>query len=100
MQTGKKNISCKGAVKIFVVHTLEALNPFQCNPQQSILDVTAWLESATIGVNVNMAHWSLDANAAVWGAPGVGMQDVHKLGVTSGQGALLICMLKGGTSRI
>lgn len=86
--------------KAFGGHTLKALDPFQCDPQQSILNVAAWLESASIGVNVDVADWSLDADAAVWGAPSVGVQDVHKLGVTSGQGALVICVLEGGTSRI
>lgn len=47
-----------------------------------------------------MAHWSLDANAAVWRASGVGVQDVHKLGIASGQSALIICVLKGGTGGI
>lgn len=83
-----------------MVHTLEALDPFQCNPQQGILDVAARLEGASIGVNVDVAHRPLDADAAVWGAPGVGVQDVHELGVISGQSALVICMLEGGTSRI
>ena len=83
-----------------MVHTLEALDPFQRNHQQGILEVAAWLEGASVGVNVNVAHRPLDANAAVGGAPGVGVQDVHKLGIISGKGALVICMLKGGTSRI
>lgn len=79
---------------------MQALDAFQCDPQQCVLDVAAWLESASIGVNVDVAHGSLDADAAVRGAPGVGVQDVHKLGVASGQGALVVCVLKGGTSRI
>lgn len=47
-----------------------------------------------------MTHRSLDANAAVWRAPCIGMQDVHKLGIASGQSALLVCMLKCGASGI
>ncbi|TNN75338.1 hypothetical protein EYF80_014385 [Liparis tanakae] len=52
------------------------------------------LESASVGVNVDVAYGSLDADAAAWGAPGVGVQDVHKLGVLSGQGELVVCVLK------
>jgi len=79
---------------------LEALDPFQCKPHQGVLDVATWLEGASIWVDVNVTHRSLDANAAVWGPPGVGMQDVHKLGIASGQSALVVCVLKSGTSRI
>lgn len=64
------------------------------------MDITAWLESASIGVNVNVAHWSLNADAAVWGASGVGVQNVYKLGIISGQSVLVICMFKCGTGRI
>ncbi|KAG7230798.1 hypothetical protein INR49_019612 [Caranx melampygus] len=52
------------------------------------------LEGASVGVNVNVAHRPLDADAAVRRAPGVGVQDIHKLGIISGQGVLVICMLK------
>lgn len=79
---------------------METLDPFQCNSQQGVLDVAAWLEGASIGVDVNVAHWPLDADAAVWGTPGVSVQDVHKLGIISGQGVLIVCMLKSGASRI
>lgn len=64
------------------------------------MDVTARLESASIGVNIDVTHGSLNADAAVRGASGVGVQDINKLGVISGQGVLVVCMLKGGTSRI
>ncbi len=64
------------------------------------MDVAAWLESATVGVNVNVAHGSLDADAAIRGSPGVGVQYVHKLSIVFGQGVLVVCMLEGGTSRI
>lgn len=83
-----------------MVRTLEALDPFQCNPHQGFLDAAARLEGAAIGVNVDVAHRPLDTNAAVRGAPGVGVQDVHKLGIISGKGALVICVLEVGTSRI
>lgn len=79
---------------------MEALDAFQGDPQQCVLDVAARLEGASVGVNVNVAHGSLDADAAVWGASGVGVQDVHKLGVIPGQGALVVGVLEGGTSRI
>lgn len=79
---------------------MEALDAFQRDPQQCVLDVAAWLESASVGVDVDVAHGSLDANAAVRGAPGVGVQHVHKLGVVFGQGVLVVCVLEGGTSRI
>lgn len=82
------------------MHTLEALDSLQCNPQQRVLDVTAWLESAAVGVNVNVAYGSLDADAAARGAPGVGVQDVHKLGIVSGQSVLDVCVFKVGTCRI
>lgn len=47
-----------------------------------------------------MPHGPLDADAAVGGAPGVGVQDVHELAVVSGQGALVVCVLEGGAGGI
>ncbi len=47
-----------------------------------------------------MAHSSLDADASIRGAPGVGVQDVHKLSIVFGQGVLVVCMLEGWTSGI
>lgn len=47
-----------------------------------------------------MSHRSLDADAAIRRTPSVCVQDVHELGIASGQSALLVCVLKGGTSRI
>lgn len=70
------------------------------DPHQSVLDVAAWLESASVGVNVDVAHSPLDADAAVRGASGVGVQDVHKLGIVWGEGAGGVCVLEGGTSRV
>lgn len=78
-------------------HTLEALDSLQRDPQQCVLDVAARLESATVGVNVNVAHRFLDADAAARGAPGVGVQDIHKLGIVSGQSVLDVCVFKAGT---
>lgn len=79
------------------VHTLETLDTLQRDPQQRVLDVAARLESAPVGVNVNVAHGSLDADAAARRAPGVGVQDVHKLGIVSGQSVLDVCVFKVGT---
>lgn len=83
-----------------MVHTLKSLDPFQCNPHQGVLDVAAWLESAPIGVDVDVTNRPLDADAAVRRASGVGVQDVHKLGIIPGQGVLVVRMLKSGTSWI
>lgn len=79
---------------------MEALDAFQCDPHQRVLDVAARLESASVGVDVDVAHRSLDADAAVRGAPGVGVQHVHKLGVFFGQSVLVVCVLEGGAGRI
>lgn len=54
-------------------HTMEALDALGCNSQQCILNVTARLERAPVGVNVNVSHGSLDADAAVRGSSGVGV---------------------------
>lgn len=76
---------------------MEALDSLQRDPQQRVLDVAARLESAAVGVNVNVAHGFLDADAAARGAPGVGVQDVHELGIVSGQSVLDVCVFKVGT---
>lgn len=47
-----------------------------------------------------MSNGSLDADAAVRGSSGVGVQDVHKLGVVRREGVLVVCVLKGGTCGI
>lgn len=76
---------------------MEALDSLQRDSQQCVLDVAARLESAAVGVNVNVAHRFLDADAAARGAPGVGVQDVHKLGIISGQSVLDVCVFEVGT---
>lgn len=85
---------------VFRVLTSEAIEAFHGNSQQSIMNVAARLEGSSIGVNIDVAHSPLDADAATRGAPGVGVQYIHKLGIVLGQGALDICILKGGTSRV
>lgn len=65
------------------------------NHHHGVLKVTAWLEGSSVGVDVHMAHRSLDADAAVWGAPGVGVQNVHEESIIRGQGALGVSVLKG-----
>ena len=65
------------------------------NHHHGVLQVTAWLEGSSIGVDVHMAHRSLDADTAVWGAPGVGVQDVHEESIIRGQGGLVVSVLKG-----
>lgn len=82
------------------VHTLEALDALCCNSQKCVLDVTARLECAPVGVNVDVPHGSLDADAAVRGSSGVGVQDVHELGVVGGEGVLVVRVFKGGTCGI
>lgn len=52
---------------------MEALDALGRNSQQRILDVAARLERAPVGVNVNVSHGSLDADAAVRGSSGVGV---------------------------
>lgn len=80
--------------------TLEALDALQCNSQQRVLDVTARLEGAAVGVDVDVSNGSLDADAAVGRSSGVGVQHVHKLGVVRRQGVLVVCVLKGGTGGV
>ena len=81
-------------------HTLEAPDPPLGDSNQRVLDVAARLEGASVGVNIDVSHGPLDADAAVRGAPGVGVQDVHELGIVPGQGALVVSVLEGGTGRI
>lgn len=81
-------------------HTLEALDALECDSQQRVLDVTARLERATVGVNIDVSNRSLDADAAVWGSSGVGVQDVYKLGVVRRESVLVVCVFKGGTCGI
>lgn len=47
-----------------------------------------------------MAHRLLNADAAARGASGVGVQDVHKLGIISRQSVLNVRVFKAGTCRI
>lgn len=54
-------------------HTMEAFDALGRNSQQCILDVAARLEGAPVGVNVDVSHGSLDADAAVRGPSGVGV---------------------------
>lgn len=54
-------------------HTVEALDALGRNSQQCVLDVAARLERAPVGVNINVSHGSLDADAAVRGSSGVGV---------------------------
>lgn len=81
-------------------HTLVAIDAPHRDSQQRVLDVAARLERATVGVNVNVSNRSLDADAAARGPPGVGVQDVHKLGIVGGEGGLVVCVFKGGACGI
>lgn len=40
----------------------------QCFPK-----IATWLETSTIGININVSNRFLDPNAAVWRASGVGV---------------------------
>lgn len=67
--------------KIFQ-HTVNAKSS---NHLHSVLQTASRLESATIWVDVNMPHRPLDANAQVWCASGVGVQNIHKVGIVRGE---------------
>lgn len=82
------------------MHTLQALDSLRSDSQQCVLDVTARLECATVGIDVNVAHGLLDADAAARRTSGVGVQDVHKLGIVSRQSVLNVGVFKAGTCRI
>lgn len=64
------------------------------------MDVAARLEGAPVGVNVHVSKGPLDADAAVRGPPGVGVQDVHELRVVRGQDVLDVRVFEGGACGI
>lgn len=79
---------------------MQAFDSLGSDSQQCVLDVAARLESAAVGIDVDVAHGLLDADAAARGASGVGVQDVDKLGVISRQSVLNVSVFEAGTCRI
>jgi len=61
---------------------------------QGAPEVAARLEAPSVGVDVHVAHRLLDADAETQGAPGEGVQHVHKVGVVRGEAAVGVLPLK------
>lgn len=72
--------------------------PKVCNLLQGPSEVAAWLEAASIGVNVHMANRLLDPNAETQGAPREGVQDVHKVSIIWRETPVGVLPLKVRTS--
>ena len=70
-----------------------------CNRPQNIIESTAWLEVTPVGVDVDVTHWHLNADAQAKGAR-VGVQDIHKVCVVRGQPLVDVHPFKQGPSRI
>lgn len=66
----------------------------------SVLQAAARLEGTSIGVDVHMTHWSLNADAEIRAASGVRVQDVDKFRIIRGETVQPIGMLKGRASRV
>lgn len=65
---------------------------------QSPPEIAAWLEAASIGVNVYVAHRLLDPNAETQGAPRESVEDVYKVSVVRGEAPVGVLALKVRTS--
>lgn len=89
-----------GGATAAATRTLEPLDALQGDSHQRVLDVAARLEGSPVGVDVDVPHGSLDADAAVRGPSGVGVEDVHELGVVGGEGVLVVRVFEGGTCRV
>lgn len=44
-------------------------------------EIAAWLEAASIGINVYVAHRLLDPNAETQGTPREGVEDIYKMSI-------------------
>lgn len=78
---------------IFLTKYPKVGNLFQGSPE-----VAAWLEAASVGVNVYMSNRLLDPDAETKGAPCESVEDVHKVGVIRGEAPVGVFPLKVRTS--
>ena len=67
---------------------------------QHITQCTAGLHVTTVGVDVNVPNWLLDANTDPQSLSSVRVQYVHKVGVIWGEALLLLYTLKHRPRRV
>lgn len=70
-----------------------------CDRPQDIIESTAWLEVTPVGVDVDVTHRHLNADAQAKGAR-VGVQDIHEVCVVRGQPLVDVRPFKQRPSRI
>lgn len=74
--------------------------PIVSNLLQGPSEVAAWLEAASVGVNVHMANRLLNPDAETQGAPCEGVEDVHKVSIIRGETSVGVHPLKVRTGRV
>lgn len=67
---------------------------------QHVTKCTAGLHVTTVGVDVNVPNWLLDANADTQSLSSVRVQNIHKVGVIWGEAPLLLHTLKHRPCRV
>lgn len=67
---------------------------------QSAPEVAAWLEAASVGVNVDMADRLLDPDAETQGAPCEGVEHVHEVSIVRREASVCVHPLKVWASRV